>query len=56
MSIIALIISGLVTGELAKLLMLGRGPVGFIIILLLGIAGILLGRCILALDFVAARS
>ena len=44
MSIVVLIISGLVIGEIAELLMLGRDPVGFIIIILLGIAGMFLGR------------
>jgi uncharacterized membrane protein YeaQ/YmgE (transglycosylase-associated protein family) len=43
MSIIALIISGLIIGVVAKLLMPGRDPGGFIITILLGIAGMFLG-------------
>lgn len=43
MSIIALIISGLIIGVIAKLLMPGRDPGGFIITILLGIAGMFLG-------------
>ena len=43
MSIIALIISGLIIGVIAKLLMPGRDPGGFIITILLGIAGMFVG-------------
>jgi uncharacterized membrane protein YeaQ/YmgE (transglycosylase-associated protein family) len=43
MSVIALIISGLIIGVIAKLLMPGRDPGGFIITILLGIAGMFLG-------------
>ena len=43
MSIIALIVSGFVIGLIAKLLMPGRDPGGFIITILLGIAGMFLG-------------
>jgi uncharacterized membrane protein YeaQ/YmgE (transglycosylase-associated protein family) len=43
MNIIALIISGLIIGVVAKLLMPGRDPGGFIITILLGIAGMFLG-------------
>lgn len=43
MSIIALIVSGLIIGVIAKLLMPGRDPGGFIITILLGIAGTFLG-------------
>jgi uncharacterized membrane protein YeaQ/YmgE (transglycosylase-associated protein family) len=43
MSIIALIVSGLIIGVIAKLLMPGRDPGGFIITILLGIAGMFLG-------------
>jgi uncharacterized membrane protein YeaQ/YmgE (transglycosylase-associated protein family) len=43
MSIIALIVSGLIIGVVAKLLMPGRDPGGFIITILLGIAGMFLG-------------
>lgn len=43
MSIIALVISGLIIGVIAKLLMPGRDPGGFIITILLGIAGMFLG-------------
>ena len=39
MSIIALIVSGLIIGVIAKLLMPGRDPGGFIITSLLGVAG-----------------
>jgi len=46
MSIIALIISGLIIGVIAKLLMPGRDPGGFIITILLGIAGMFLGSFI----------
>lgn len=43
MSIVVLIISGLIIGVVAKLLMPGRDPGGFIITILLGIAGMFLG-------------
>jgi uncharacterized membrane protein YeaQ/YmgE (transglycosylase-associated protein family) len=43
MSIIALIVSGLIIGVIAKLLMPGRDPGGFIITILLGIGGMFLG-------------
>ena len=43
MSIIALIVSGLIIGVIAKLLMPGRDPGGFIITILLGIAGVFVG-------------
>jgi uncharacterized membrane protein YeaQ/YmgE (transglycosylase-associated protein family) len=43
MSIIAMIVSGLIIGALAKLLMPGRDPGGFIVTILLGIAGSFLG-------------
>lgn len=43
MSIIGLILFGLVVGVIAKLLMPGRDPGGFIITILLGIAGAVLG-------------
>ena len=43
MNIIALNISGLIIGVVAKLLMPGRDPGGFIITILLGIAGMFLG-------------
>jgi uncharacterized membrane protein YeaQ/YmgE (transglycosylase-associated protein family) len=43
MSIIALIITGLIVGAIAKLLMPGRDPGGFIVTILLGIAGAFLG-------------
>ena len=43
MSIITLIVSGLIIGVIAKLLMPGRDPGGFIITILLGIAGMFLG-------------
>jgi uncharacterized membrane protein YeaQ/YmgE (transglycosylase-associated protein family) len=43
MSIIALLVSGLIVGVIAKLLMPGRDPGGFIITILLGIAGMFLG-------------
>jgi uncharacterized membrane protein YeaQ/YmgE (transglycosylase-associated protein family) len=46
MSIIALIISGLIFGETAQFLMLGRDPGEFIIIILLGIVLMFLGRYI----------
>ena len=43
MSIIALILSGLIVGVIAKLLMPGKDPGGLIITILLGIAGMFLG-------------
>ena len=43
MSIIALIVSGLIIGVIAKLLMPGRDPGGFIITILLGITSMFLG-------------
>jgi len=46
MSIVALIISGLIIGVIAKLLMPGRDPGGFIITILLGIGGMFLGSFI----------
>jgi uncharacterized membrane protein YeaQ/YmgE (transglycosylase-associated protein family) len=46
MSVFALIVSGLIIGVIAKLLMPGRDPGGFIITILLGIAGMFLGNYI----------
>jgi uncharacterized membrane protein YeaQ/YmgE (transglycosylase-associated protein family) len=46
MSIVALIVSGLIIGAIARLLMPGRDPGGLIITILLGIAGMLLGSYI----------
>ena len=43
MGILSWILFGLVVGVIAKLLMPGRDPGGFIITILLGIAGALLG-------------
>jgi len=43
MGILSWILLGLVVGVIAKLLMPGRDPGGFIITILLGIAGALLG-------------
>ena len=43
MNVIGLIISGLIIGVIAKLLMPGRDPGGFIVTILLGIAGMFLG-------------
>lgn len=43
MGILAWIVFGLVVGVIAKLLMPGRDPGGFIITILLGIAGALVG-------------
>ena len=43
MGIIAWILFGLVVGIIAKLLMPGRDPGGFIVTILLGVAGALLG-------------
>ena len=43
MSIIGWILFGLVVGVIGKLLMPGRDPGGFVITILLGIAGALLG-------------
>ena len=42
MSIIALIVSGLIIGVIAKLLMPGRDPGGCIVTILIGIAGAVL--------------
>lgn len=46
MNIIAIIVVGLIVGVIAKLLMPGRDPGGFIITILLGIAGSFLGTFI----------
>jgi uncharacterized membrane protein YeaQ/YmgE (transglycosylase-associated protein family) len=43
MGVIAWILFGLVVGIIAKLLMPGRDPGGFIVTILLGIAGALIG-------------
>ena len=43
MSILGTIIVGLIVGAIAKLLMPGRDPGGFIITILLGIAGAFIG-------------
>jgi len=43
LSFLSLVLFGLVVGVIAKLLMPGRDPGGFIITILLGIAGALLG-------------
>lgn len=43
LSILGWIIFGLIVGAVAKLLMPGRDPGGFIVTILLGIAGALLG-------------
>ena len=43
LSFLSLILFGLVVGVIAKLLMPGRDPGGFIITILLGIAGSILG-------------
>ena len=43
MTILGWILFGLVVGAIAKLLMPGRDPGGFIITILLGIAGSLIG-------------
>ena len=43
MHVIAWILFGLIVGIIAKLLMPGRDPGGFIVTILLGIAGALLG-------------
>ena len=43
MGILAWILFGLVVGVIAKLLMPGRDPGGFIVTILLGIAGALMG-------------
>ena len=43
MGIIAWICFGLVVGVIAKLLMPGRDPGGFIVTMLLGVAGVLVG-------------
>ena len=44
MSSIALIISGLIIGVIAEIFMFGHDLVGFIIIILIGIAAIFMGR------------
>jgi uncharacterized membrane protein YeaQ/YmgE (transglycosylase-associated protein family) len=46
MGILAWIIVGLIVGAIAKLLMPGRDPGGFIVTIFLGIAGALLGGAI----------
>lgn len=46
MNFITLIVSGLIIGVIAKLLMPGRDPGGFIITILLGIAGMFMGSFI----------
>ena len=43
MYIIAWIVFGLIVGAIAKLLMPGRDPGGFIVTILLGVAGAILG-------------
>lgn len=43
MEIIAMVILGLIAGAIAKLLMPGRDPGGFIVTIVLGIAGSLVG-------------
>ena len=43
LSILGWIVFGLIVGAIAKLLMPGRDPGGFIVTILLGIAGALLG-------------
>ncbi|HEU5263984.1 MAG TPA: GlsB/YeaQ/YmgE family stress response membrane protein, partial [Gaiellaceae bacterium] len=43
MGVIVWILFGLIVGIIAKLLMPGRDPGGFIITMLLGVAGALLG-------------
>ena len=43
MGILAWIVLGLVAGFLAKLLMPGQGPAGFVVTILLGIVGALVG-------------
>jgi uncharacterized membrane protein YeaQ/YmgE (transglycosylase-associated protein family) len=43
MSVLMMIIFGLIVGAVAKLLMPGKDPGGFIVTILLGIAGSLLG-------------
>jgi len=43
MSIIGWIVFGLIVGAIGKLLMPGRDPGGFVVTILLGIAGALLG-------------
>ena len=43
LSILSLILFGLVVGVIAKLLMPGRDPGGFIVTILLGIAGAVIG-------------
>jgi uncharacterized membrane protein YeaQ/YmgE (transglycosylase-associated protein family) len=46
MSVIALVVSGLIIGAIARLLMPGRDPGGLIITILLGIVGMFLGSYI----------
>jgi uncharacterized membrane protein YeaQ/YmgE (transglycosylase-associated protein family) len=43
MGILTWIVLGLVAGVLAKLLMPGRGPAGFVVTILLGVVGALVG-------------
>jgi uncharacterized membrane protein YeaQ/YmgE (transglycosylase-associated protein family) len=43
MSIIGVIIAGAIIGVLARLVMPGRQPIGFLITILLGIIGVLVG-------------
>lgn len=43
MSVIAWILLGLIAGALAKMLMPGRDPGGFIVTILIGIAGAIIG-------------
>lgn len=46
MGVIAWIISGLIIGAIAKLLMPGRDPGGFIVTIIVGIVGAMLGGAI----------
>jgi uncharacterized membrane protein YeaQ/YmgE (transglycosylase-associated protein family) len=46
MSIIAWMVSGLIIGAIAKLIMPGRDPGGFIITILIGIVGAVIGGAI----------
>ena len=56
MGILTWIVFGLVVGVIAKLLMPGRDPGGFIVTILLGIAGAMLGGFIgRAMGFYAAN-
>ena len=43
MSIIGVIIAGAIIGALARLVMPGRQPMGFLITIILGIVGVLIG-------------